>query len=126
MKVKIAASLLLAGCVVPASGFVLTEENSGRDGIFIGVKETIPPGSPHMPAYNPFYAELMNGYVILGCYSSIGTVDVSLTSTAGDDYSIEFDTSTGAILIPISGNTGEYTLLIVTGTGVEFIGEFEI
>ena len=79
-----------------------------------------------MPVYVPFYAELENGYVLLGSYSNCGIVDVSLTSTAGDDYSTMFDTSDGTILIPISGLTGDYTLLITTLSGVEFIGEFSI
>jgi hypothetical protein len=79
-----------------------------------------------MPVYNPFFAELMNGYVILGSSSSYGTVSVSLTSTAGDDYSTSFDTTDGAIILPISGAAGFYTILIPTPGGAQFVGEFTI
>ena len=79
-----------------------------------------------MPAYNPFYAELENGNVVLGSFSYYGTVEISLTSTAGDNYSTVFDTVDGTILIPISGNTGDYILLITTASGLEFIGEFSL
>lgn len=53
-------------------------------------------------------------------------VTVSLTSTAGDNYSTTFDTEDGAILLPISGNTGSYTLQITTSSGTRYVGEFSI
>ena len=68
----------------------------------------------------------MNDYVILGASSAIGTVSVYLTSTAGDDYSTCFDTSDGAILLPVSGNAGYYTLTIITPDGTHYVGEFTI
>lgn len=83
-------------------------------------------GAPRMPAYNPFFAELMDGYVILGSSTVYGTVSVSLTSTAGDYYSTSFDTTDGAILLPISGDAGLYTLRITTSGGLQFVGEFTI
>lgn len=119
--------LLLAGCFA-ASGIGSAQEINQEDGPRIVVSQTpaVPPGSPRMPAYNPFYAEIINGNVLLGCVSSYGVVDVNLTSTAGDDYSTEFDTSTATIIIPTSGNSGDYTLLITTPSGLEFIGEFSL
>ena len=103
---------------------MINQEDGPR--IVISQIPAVPPGSPHMPAYNPFYAELINGNVLLGCVSSYGVVDVNLTSTAGDDYSTEFDTSTATIIIPTSGHYGDYTLLITTPSGLEFIGEFSL
>lgn len=94
--------------------------------IIIVQKPTTPPEAPRMPAYNPFFAELMDGYVILGSSTVYGTVSVSLTSTAGDNYSTSFDTSDGAILLPISGDAGLYTLQITTSGGLQFVGEFTI
>ncbi len=79
-----------------------------------------------MPAYNPFFAEFANGNVLLGSYTYYGIVDVSLTSTAGDDYSTVFDTADGTIIIPVSGYAGDYTLLITTASGLEYVGEFSI
>ena len=81
---------------------------------------------PRTPDSIPFYAELESGYVLLGSFSSCGIVDVSLTSTAGDDYSTVFDTANGTIIIPVSGITGDYTLLITTASGMDYIGEFSI
>lgn len=125
-KIKTAFYFLIVVCAFLSTVYVSAKEEKTTDGIFIGVKETIPPGAPHMPAYNPFYAEMINGNVLLGCVSSYGVVDVNLTSTAGDDYSTVFDTSTATIIIPTSGNTGDYTLLITTSSGLEFIGEFSL
>lgn len=87
-----------------------------------------PPTSeaPRTPVSNPFFAELLNGYVILGASAPCGTVSVSLTSTAGDSYSTSFDTTDGAILLPVSGDAGFYTIRITTSAGVQYVGEFTI
>ena len=77
-------------------------------------------------ALDPFFAELSNFGVVLGSSESIGTVSVRITSTAGDDYSTCFDTSTGMILLPISGDTGDYLISITTPDGIHFIGEFSL
>ena len=120
--------LLILSCIVLVGNVTLMSgQNSGSNDpeqIIIVQSSTIPPGSPRMPAYNPFYAELENGNVVLGSSSYYGTVEVWLLSTAGDDYSTVFDTTDGTIIIPISGNMGDYTLLITTASGLEFIGEF--
>ena len=86
------------------------------------------PGAPRTPITNPFIAELMDGFnsVLLGSADDVGTVAVQITSTAGDNYSTYFDTSDGAILLPISGNTGYYSLIIVTPDGTQYVGEFTI
>ena len=122
--------LLILSCIVLVGNVTLMSgQNSGSNDpeqIIIVQSSTIPPGSPRMPAYNPFYAELENGNVVLGSFSYYGTVEISLTSTAGDNYSTVFDTVDGTILIPMSGNTGDYILLITTAFGLEFIGEFSL
>ena len=81
-----------------------------------------------MPVHIPFIAELMDGSnsVLLGATDTIGIVSVQITSTSGDNYSTYFDTSDGAILLPISGNAGYYTLTIITPDGTHFVGEFSI
>ena len=75
---------------------------------------------------NPFFAELSNFGVVLGSSESIGTVSVSITSTAGDDYSTYFNTSIGMILLPISGDAGDYLISITTPDGIHYIGEFSL
>ena len=118
--------LIFLGSIASFTAYGSLLKQSDGEEIWLHPKPTNPQGTPHMPAYVPFYAEFGNGNVLLGSYSNLGTVDVSLTSTAGDDYSTVFDTSNGTIIIPISGLTGDYTLLITTLSGAEFIGEFSI
>ena len=116
----------ILGCFASFSSNASLIKKPDGENIRIFQKPTIPQGAPHMPAFNPFYAELESGYVLLGSFTSCGIVDVSLTSTAGDDYSTVFDTANGAIVIPISGYTGDYVLIITTSAGTEYIGEFSI
>lgn len=130
MKAKhllsLAFVLTMAGDALALSGAnapVLMEEN---DPILIHQNTSDPIGGPRLPAYNPFYAELEDDVVLLGSVSGVGTVSVELTSTAGDSYSTWFDTSNGSVFIPISGNAGDYTLLITMSSGVQFIGEFTL
>lgn len=117
--------LIIGGFILPQSNAMGTSKNDGIT-IMIHQQPVSFPGAPHMPAFNPFYAELESGYVLLGSYSYCGIVDVSLTSTAGDDYSTVFDTSNGTVNIPVSGYSGDYVLLITTSAGTEYIGEFSI
>lgn len=92
------------------------------------VQKPDPADSPRTPVYNPFIAELSDGLnsVLLGATSSCGTVSVQIVSTAGDDYATYFDTSDGAILLPVSGNAGDYTLTITVPGGAVYVGEFSI
>ena len=82
------------------------------------------PNENRAPEQVPFRAYVLDSYVVLTCASSIGNVDVSLTSTAGDDYETVFNTAFGSILIPISGNAGSYRLDIVLFSGNSYYGEF--
>lgn len=76
----------------------------------------------------PFFAEYdeMLSSVMLGCSDSIGDVTVTLTSTAGDWYQTVFDTSDGAILIPVSGLSGYYVLTLETADHTVYEGEFNL
>ena len=109
-----------------AMEITLAEPKGGH--IIIIVQRPDTPGAPRTPVVNPFVAELMDGStsVLLGATDVIGTVSVQISSTAGDNYSTYFDTSDGAILLPISGNIGYYTLTISMPDGTLFIGEFTI
>ena len=66
----------------------------------------------------------MNNQVVLESAASCGLVAVELTSTAGDYYTTVFDTEDGSILIPISGLTGDYDILLTTQEGLCFWGNF--
>lgn len=85
-----------------------------------------PVGNPRSGVINPFVAYYSSDNVVLSCTTEYGVVNVNLISTAGDNYSSAFDTEDGAILIPISGDPGYYTLTIIDQNGQLFYGEFEI
>ena len=115
---------LIISCLLFAVNMIqVSGQNPGQDD---PEEIIISQSSPRMPAYNPFFAEFANGNVLLGSYTYYGIVDVSLTSTAGDDYSTVFDTADRTIIIPVSGYAGDYTLLITTASGLEYVGEFSI
>ena len=84
------------------------------------------PGTPRGPVFNPFSAYRINTTVVLASDTSYGLVSVTLISTAGDYYTTVFDTEDGSILIPISGDPGDYTLLLADSNGKTFVGYFEI
>lgn len=84
------------------------------------------PNENRSPEQVPFRAYVLDSYVVLSCTSSIGNADVTLTSSAGDDYETVFNTAFGSILIPISGNAGSYRLDIVLTSGQSFYGEFKL
>lgn len=81
-------------------------------------------GENRSPEQVPFLAQVWDHYVVLGCTSNIGSVEIRLTSTTGDDYETVFDTSFGSIIIPISGLSGLYRLDIVLPSGQSYYGEF--
>lgn len=83
-------------------------------------------GIPRGPVFNPFTAYRLNNTVVLESDTSYGVVNVILVSTAGDYYTTVFDTEDGSVLIPISGDSGDYSLLITDLSGAQFIGTFAI
>lgn len=118
---------MIAAFLLPGlTGENLFASNQGGEPIIIRHNPADPIGAPRAPEVIPFFAELLNGYVILGASAPCGTVSVSLTSTAGDSYSTSFDTTDGAILLPVSGDAGFYTIRITTSAGVQYVGEFTI
>lgn len=104
--------------------------NTAKDGdpIIIKVSTTqIPDGAPRSAANNPFTAYRDDTEVeLFSADSTYGTVGVYLFSTAGDFVSTSFDTTSGSITIPISGLSGNYTIIITTSGGVAFEGQFII
>lgn len=128
------STILLMSCValvtfgiISKSEQLFASSSEGRT-IILVPKPTTPQETPRSPEESPFIAELMDGSnsVLLGATDTIGIVSVQITSTAGDNYSTYFDTSDGAILLPISGNAGYYTLTIITPDGTHYVGEFTI
>ena len=118
------STLLLSFCGTP----FLFSKGTTQDAtpIIIESESNQPEEEPRGPVFNPFSAYCLNNQVVLESSVSYGPVSVSLTSTAGDNYSTVFDTEDGFIIIPISGLSGDYTLSLVDATGQRFVGEFEI
>lgn len=123
---RLFCALLTAFSLISSQEILLASSLRGSTIIISQIPTT--PEEPRTPANIPFIAELMDGSdsVLLGATDTIGTVSVQITSTVGDNYSTYFDTSFGAILLPISGNTGHYTLTITTPDGIHYVGEFTI
>lgn len=123
---RLFCALLTALSLISIQEIMLAASFRG-DTIFISQIPTTSDG-PRTPVSIPFFAELIDGAntVLLSATDSIGTVSVQITSTAGDNYSTYFNTASGAILLPISGNTGYYTLTITTLDGIHYVGEFTI
>lgn len=87
----------------------------------------VPTEVPDAPrSINPFYAFQDGSCITLGAVYPLGDVAVTVTSTAGDDYSTEFDTEDGTIVIPISGMCGLYTMTLVTAEKIVFVGDFSL
>lgn len=121
--------LLLAGLHYANScpAEALSSPSKGQESIEIIIKDKISQSNPRSSTFNPFTAESFNTFVVLNSSNGYyGEVSLLISSTAGDNYTTTFNTNYGSILLPISGNTGFYTLTIQTESGLEFYGEFVI
>ena len=118
--------LLTVSMMLPSSLSAMRVQGDDPTLIVILPPATSPEGAPRSPAFNPFTAYLNGNAVVLNCSASYGNVAVTLVSTAGDNYTTVFDTEDGSVIIPVSGLSGHYTLLITTASGSQFIGEFEM
>ena len=94
--------------------------------VVITPKPPVPGGNPRSPETSPYSAYHTTDYVYLSSDIDCGCVDVELYSTAGDSYSTVFSLSDENIIIPISGDSGEYVLTITDQLGQVFIGVFTI
>ena len=118
--------LLIVSMMLPASLNAVHVQGDDPTLIVILPPTTSPEGAPRSPVFNPFTAYLNGNAVVLNCSAPYGNVAVTLVSTAGDNYTTVFDTEDSSILIPVSGLSGHYTLLLTTASGSQFIGEFEM
>lgn len=123
LKLGLALMLVpLSAPAVPADAMVAQDGET----IILRPRDNETGGAPRTAV--PFFAEYFDtlSCVMLGSNDTIGEVTVRLTSTAGDWYETEFDTSDGMLDIPVSGESGFYTLTIRTSAGVVYQGEFNI
>lgn len=118
----------IAAIIMVLSSSTIGLSKSQMDGVEIEItsKSSDLPNNPRGPVFNPFTAFLQNNNVILESDSSFGLVNVVLISTAGDYYTVVFDTEDVSIQIPVSGNSGYYCLCLTTESGMEFYGEFNM
>lgn len=124
--IRLIIASLTAISLTSIHGGLLASSLQGKT--IIIVQRPTTPDEPRCPMLNPFVGELMDSHeaVLLSVTHTCGTVYVQMTSTAGDDYSTYFVTSNGAILLPISGNSGDYFLTIILSNGTIFDGEFTL
>lgn len=120
--------LLIGSTLSGISGELINTSIAGDPPILILPDTMDIPDGPRMPGNYLFIAEVMNnsGSILLEATYNIGIVYVEIVSTAGDDYSTYFNTAIGAIYLPLSGNSGNYTLTITTIDGIHYVGEFTI
>lgn len=123
-----AVLLVIAGLLKMATCPVLYSEPVGQEiiPVVIGPDPSNPNGDPRGPVFNPFTAYLYSNQVVLNCSTSYGDVNVSLVSTAGDNYTTVFDTADRIIFIPVSGFAGDYSLTLTSESGQVFVGLFEL
>ena len=120
--------LALCSLLLPFQGNCASRTLNSNDEHDITIEPSTndPFGAPRAPAYNPFFAYEDGTCVTLGSMSPYGVVSVTLVSTAGDYYQTFFDTEDVQLVVPISGETGHYTLTLVTERGLVFKGEFDL
>ncbi|MBR1705828.1 MAG: hypothetical protein IJ721_03450 [Bacteroidales bacterium] len=83
---------------------------------------------PHAPATRVFEVWLDTdlGVLTVSAKRDVGEIDYILeNSIEGEEASGSFD-SPGAILIPISGTSGLWTVTFTLESGVTYYGEFEL
>ena len=102
----------------------LAKTPDGDEIIIVRAEEGLPPNPPRTPDFSPFFAYHYEEQIILYSSASLGVIDVKLVSSAGDYYTCVFDTENGNILLPISGESGEYLLQLTTLSGIRYIGKF--
>lgn len=121
---------LLSGCLLFMSSSIkgTTISSMMNDGDEITLEQDLPNSEypPRSPEVIPFYAEYQDDIVFLSSSCSLGTVAVELCSTAGDDLYVNFNTSAGSIILPISGEAGYYLLRIIVSPDIHYIGRFEL
>ena len=73
-----------------------------------------------------YYEENLSSVCMSFAYS-LGDLDITITNLTDGTYAdYEEDSSLGSAILPISGNTGIYNVLIVATGGIQYGGEFEI
>jgi len=124
-RIVIATAILLMA-LTNATILFSKGETDGEEVILVCTTSTNAEGIPRAPAFNPFSAHLLSQSIVLGSSTPCGLVNVTLFSSAGDFFTTDFDTSEGAVLIPVSGNAGSYTHLLTMPSGAQYVGRFEI
>ena len=118
-------SILVSSATIAFSGNASYDASDGDTITIHQIGDDFPGGPRSTVPFVAEYNELWN-MVVLSSLQTCGNVSVTLESTAGDWYQTVFDTQTGSILIPVSGDTGHYTLTLQTSDGTVYQGEFDI
>ena len=125
---KLMKVALFCMCLFLCMGFSEASSLSRKEGNQISIRNVSDdlPGAPRsIVPFEAEYNDVLN-CVVLTCTNPCGNVAVTLSSTAGDWYQTVFDTGEGCIIVPVSGNSGLYSITIVTSDNTVYAGEFII
>lgn len=84
---------------------------------------------PHSKAFVPFVANYNVGLasVLVRFIRDVGEVEISIQNLSSGEYNdYTINSKVGSIVLPISGDSGDYVITFTLQNGKQFIGEFSI
>lgn len=84
---------------------------------------------PHSKAFVPFEANYNAGLasVLVRFIKDVGEVEISIRNLSSGEYNdYTINSKIGSIVLPISGDSGDYVITFTLQNGKQFIGEFSI
>ncbi len=84
---------------------------------------------PHSKAFVPFEANYNAGlaFVLVRFIRDVGEVEISIQNLSSGEYNYyTINSKVGSIVLPISGDYGDYVITFTLQNGKQFIGEFSI
>lgn len=84
---------------------------------------------PHSKAFLPFEANYNAGLasVLVRFIKDVGEVEISIRNLSSGEYNdYTINSKIGSIVLPISGDFGDYVITFTLQNGKQFIGEFSI
>ena len=100
---------------------------AAEDVLNLTIKNPPTPGSaPRMPAVVPISAYVSGTCLYISFVSAVGETDVEIVCEESGEVSTYALNGTDPAVLPISGESGNYTITFTLGSGVECYGEFTL
>lgn len=111
-----------------ASAVPAMSRTSAGDGDPIPIKPKPPvnPNAPRTPVVVPISAMVLGSTVYVAFTDNLGDVDYELENLSTGELVSDQIVGTGVVLIPFSGDSGDYTISFTLSNGVQFYGEFSL